>query len=97
MAGPVALGTTATTVYTCGAPTNAVIREVHVCNTTGAQLTFRMSIGADAAGTRLYSDFPVVANGTFDASRFTVLNPTETVQAYASGAGLTLEISGVEF
>lgn len=97
MVGPVPLTTTAVTYYTCGAATNGIIREVHVCNTTAAQLTFNLSIGVDATGTRLYSGIPVPANGTFDASRWTVMAPNEVIQASTSAAGLTLEVSGIEY
>lgn len=96
LAGPAAVGTVAATVYTTPAATTTVLRNIHVANTTTGALTFNLSVGADAAGTRLYSGFSVPANGSLDWSGFIPLAATEVLQALASAAGLTLTVSGVE-
>lgn len=96
LAGPTAVGTAAATVYTVPAATTAILRNVHVANTTAGALTFNLSIGADAAATRFYSGFSVPANGSLDWSGFIPLAATEVLQALASAAGLTLTVSGVE-
>lgn len=97
MVGPTNLAVAAATVYTCGAPTAGIVRNIHVANTTAAAQTFNLSVGADATGTRLYSSVTVPANGTFDNACFIVVNPGEVLQAFASATGLTLTISGVEY
>jgi hypothetical protein len=96
LAGPSALGTSAATVYTVPGATTAILRCIHVANTTAGALGFTASIGADAAGTRMWSAQPVPANGSLDWSGFQVMAATEVLQAYGSGAGLTLTVSGVE-
>lgn len=98
LAGPVALTTTAaTTVYTVPASTTTILRSVHVNNESAATATFTMSIGADAAGKRLWSAVDVPTKTSFDWSGFIVMAAAEIIQSSASAAtALTLTISGVE-
>jgi hypothetical protein len=97
LAGPTSLTATAATVYTVPASTKAIVRNIHVANTSAAVATFTMSIGADAAGTRYYDDVEVPVGGALDWSGFLVLAAAETIQAYSGTASvLTLTISGVE-
>lgn len=96
LVGPAAFPTTATTFYTAPASTTATMRHIRVVNTTGASITFKLSIGADAAGTRLYSDFPVPANDVYIWSGFEVLAAAETLRGIAASAGLTITVSGIE-
>ena len=96
VAGPVALGAAAATIYTVPAATQAILRSIHVSNETAAVHTFRVSIGADGAGKRLFYDQPVQPGDSFDWSGFIVLAATEVLQAYAdTGAALTITVSGV--
>lgn len=55
------------TLFTVNAATGAIgyLKHLHIANTTAGALTFKMSIGADAAGTRLYSDTSIPGNGGF--------------------------------
>jgi hypothetical protein len=96
LAGPTALGTTATTVYTVPGSTVTILRGIHVANTTAGALGFTASIGSDAAGTRLWSAQSVPANGSLDWSGFQVMSTADVLQAYGSATGLTLTVSGVE-
>lgn len=96
LAGPVAMGTSATTFYTAPGSTTAIVRHLRVVNTTNGPITFKMSIGADAAGTRIYSDFSVPANDVYIWNGFEVLAAGETLRGVAAGAGLTLTVSGIE-
>lgn len=83
------------TLYTAPAA-GAVIRHLHVCNTTTTEQTFKMSIGADAAGTRLFSDTPVPGNGgILDLTGNIVLSNAETVR-WTAPTTLTVTASGVE-
>jgi hypothetical protein len=97
VAGPVALGATAATVYTVPASTTATLRCVHVANEAAADHTFTLSIGTDGAGKRLFRDYPVVAKGVVDWTGPMVLAAGEVLQASAdAGAVLTLTVSAVE-
>lgn len=64
--GPAVVATGPTTVYTVGPGLKALVRQVHVANTTAAAVTFTMSVGADAAGTRLFPAYSIAAGATLD-------------------------------
>lgn len=59
--GPIAVATGPATVYTVPALTKTIIRQIHVSNPSGSPVTLTLSIGADAAGTRLLSAFSIPA------------------------------------
>src|ERR1043166_2593607 len=97
MAGPTALGTTAATLYTVPASTTAVVRNIQVTNTNAnAAITFTLSIGTDATGTRIFSGVSVGAADVGSWSGSFVLAAGEIIQGFASVAGLNVTISGVE-
>lgn len=97
LAGPQQLTAAAATVYTVPAATQTIVRNVHVSNSTSAPVTFTMSIGTDAAGTRWWQPTTISANGNLVWTGFQVLNAAEVLQAYGSTASaLNLTISGVE-
>jgi hypothetical protein len=64
--GPAAVATGPTTVYTVGAGLRAVMRHIHVSNTSAGAVTFTMSIGADAAGTRIFDAYTIAAGAVLD-------------------------------
>jgi hypothetical protein len=95
LAGP-AVGTGAeATLYTVPGSTSAILRDISVTNTTATTQTFKMSIGADGAGTRLFSDEQVLAGATWQWNGFKVLNAAETLR-WNGPATLTCTVSGVE-
>ena len=96
LVGPSAMGTSTVTLYTVPSATTTILRHIRVANTTAGALTFKMSIGADAAGTRLYSDLSIPANDVFAWTGFEVMTATETLRGHASASGLTVTVSGVE-
>ena len=55
-----------------------------------------MSIGTDAAGTRIYDALAIPAKSALAWDGLMVLNATNVIQAYGSAAGLTMTLSGVE-
>jgi len=58
---------------------------------------FTLSIGADAAGTRLFSSVSVARDSVLDWQGEVVLNAGETIRAFASAAGdLTITTNGSE-
>lgn len=95
--GPAQLTAAAATVYTVPAGRMAVIRNIHVVNPTAGDLTFTASIGADAAGTRIFSAQMILAEDSYDSFSPFVLSAGEILQAYASAAAsLVLTIDGEE-
>lgn len=98
IAGPELVQDAATTVYTCPADTIAVVRHIHISNPTGSPVTFTLSIGASAAGTRLFDGYSIPANSVFPHHCYHVLNETEVIQASAGAdEDLVLTIGGDEY
>lgn len=97
LVGPTLLTDAAATVYAAvPADTKVVIRDIQICNETGSDATFTMSVGADAAGKRLYKAYSIPANGFHSSQRQIVLAEGDLLQAYSGTASaLTLTISGV--
>lgn len=95
--GPSQVATGPATKYTVPAVTKTVVRHIHVQNPSGAAVTFTLSIGADAAGTRLFDAYSIAANSVFDHFPYYVLAAAEIIQG---GAGtnniLVLTIDGDE-
>ena len=95
--GPGLLGNAASTLYTCPASTQAVIRLIHVSNPSGAPVNFTLSIGASSAGTRLYDAEPIDAGDVFEHRIEHNLAAGEIIQSFASAAGtLNLTVDGYE-
>lgn len=95
--GPALLTNAAATKYTVPAATTAIIRNIHIANTTGTAATFTMSIGADAAGTELFTAVSIAANTTVILPVFLVMAAAEILQAYSgTTSALNLTLSGVE-
>lgn len=93
--GPTAIGATETTLVTVAASTTLHLLHFRIVNTTAGALTVKMSVGADAAGTRLLDDPSIPADGFLDWTGFLVLATGETLRATGSGTGLTFHGSGV--
>lgn len=103
LAGPALVTNAAATKYTVPALTKTIIRQIHVQNPSGSVVTFTLSIGADAAGTRLFDAFaiPAAASGVtasvFDHYCYMVVDAAEIVQAFAGTNNiLTLTLYGDE-
>jgi hypothetical protein len=71
LVGPALIATGPTTVYTVPALTKTIIRQIHISNPSGSPVTFTLSVGADAAATRLWSTYsiPAAAAGVTDSVR----------------------------
>lgn len=69
--GPALVATGPATVYTVPAVTKTIIRHIHVSNPSASPVTLTISIGADAAGTRLLGAYsiPAAAAGVNDSVR----------------------------
>lgn len=81
------------------ATAGAIVRALHVANTTGAAAT--ITLGLNAAGTlaaanHFLSAVSIPANSTYDWSGFQVLDTTGTIRALqGTTSALTVTISGV--
>jgi hypothetical protein len=97
LVGPSLLTASEQTLYTVPAATTAILRGLRVANNSTSTVTLTVSIGADAAGTRLYSSFDLLAKSVHDWSGFLVLAAGETLRGYAGTANqLVISVSGVE-
>lgn len=95
--GPAQLTNATATKYTVPSATKTIVRHIHVSNPTGGAVTFTLSVGADAAGTRLWDAYSIAAGAVLDAFVYVVLETTEIIAAFASAAtSLVITIDGDE-
>jgi len=103
LVGPALIATGPTTVYTVAALTKTIIRHIHISNPSGSPVTFTLSIGADAAATRLWETYsiPAAAAGVVDSVReiymYLIMDAAEilTISAGTNNI-LNITISGDE-
>lgn len=87
--GPALIATGPTTVYTVPALTKTIIRQLHISNPSASPVNFSLSIGADAAGTRLFSSFSIpaaaagVPNSVQDFFWYMIMDAGEILQIAA--------------
>jgi hypothetical protein len=97
LAGPAQVSNVAATKYTVPAVTKTIVRHIHVQNPSVSAVTFTMSIGADAAATRIFDGFSIAAGAVLDHFCYYVLEAAEIIQALAGTNNiLTLTIDGDE-
>lgn len=103
LAGPALVTNSVVTKYTVPALTKTIIRQIHVQNPSASPVTLTISIGADAAGTRLYDAYSIPAAGAgvtgsvVDIFGYWVVDAAEIVQAVAGTTNiLTMTIFGDE-
>jgi hypothetical protein len=92
LAGPGLITNAAVTKYTVPASTVAVITQIHVNNTSGSAATFTASIGADAAGTEIFTSYNIPANSSVDFFGQYIMAAAEIFQAL-SGTTTVLNLS----
>ena len=103
--GQKALTTSIQTVYTCGSISTVgklgLIKTIDVTNTTAGALTVSIFLvpvgGSNTASNALYYATPVAANSVLSWRGTHVLSAGGTIQALASGAGLTINAAGGEY
>ena len=92
-------GTTDSLLYTAVAA-GAIVRSIHIANTTGAAATITLGLNAAAAlavANHFLSALSIPANSTYDWSGFQVLDGSGTIRALqGTSAALTCTIAGVE-
>ncbi|MDR7492237.1 MAG: hypothetical protein QN122_12410 [Armatimonadota bacterium] len=95
--GPAQLSAVAETKYTVPANTKTLLRQVGVSNPSASPVDFTLSIGADAAGTRLFDGLPIPADSKQTFHITETLEEGEIVQAFAGTANvLVLTLNGDE-
>lgn len=95
--GPTQLGNVAATLYTTPASTKTVVRRIHLSNPSGGAVSFTLSIGADAAGTRLYGSYSLPAASVYDIYGPFTLEAAEIIQGFASvAATVVITVDGEE-
>lgn len=93
--GPAPVSNAAANKYTAITGVRAVVRHIHVSNTGAGPVNFTLSIGADAAGTRIFDAYPIAAGSVLDHYCIYALEPAEVIEAFASvNAQLVLTIDG---
>jgi hypothetical protein len=101
--GPAALTNAAATKYTVPANTKTIIRQIHLQNPSGAAVPVTVSIGADAAATRILDAYSLAAaavgepDSVYDPPCYYVLEAGEVIQAFAgTTAVIVMTINGDE-
>lgn len=75
-----------------------VIRHIHINNTSGSAATFILSVGADAAGTELFTSKSVAANDVYDWFGLLIVNATESFRGHAGTTNvLNITINGDDY
>lgn len=96
LAGPALVDATSEVIYTCPANRRAIVRHVWIMN-PGAAATFRMSIGADAAATRIYDGVSIAEDVPRNDHVYFVLEAGDTLEASSSADDqMVVVISGIE-
>ena len=93
LVGPLALTTSATTLYTVPSGARAHTRRFWVNNPTAGSVTATFSIGSDAAGTRVV-EVPIPAGEEYDFRQKFDLEVGEVIQGKATATGLVAIIDG---
>lgn len=95
--GPAHLTSSTATKYTVPASTKTKIRHIAFTNPTGSPVTVTASIGADAAGVRLFDGYSIPAGGRYDWYPYAIMDAAEILAAHAStGAAIVMTIFGDE-
>lgn len=95
--GPTLLTAAAATMYTTPGATQFVWKFLRIANTSGTAATVTVSIGADAAATRIFGGETVPANGSITFDLWLPLAATTIIQAYSGTNGVcTFTAGGVE-
>lgn len=95
--GPAALTNATATKYTVGAGLSAIVRHIHLSNPSVAAIPVTISVGADAAGTRIFDAFSLAAGATYDYFCYLPLAAAEIIAAFAgTTAVVVMTIAGEE-
>lgn len=89
---------TETELYQVPSGAKAQLSEIVVCNRSGSQASFRISISqlgaATAAYDYIYYDTPLAGNDTLAAELDLSLDSRDTIRVYASSSDLSFSLFG---
>ena len=92
--------TTATTLYTCPASTQAIISTIVVANRANTAASFRLSVRPDGAAQEnkhyLAHDVPIAANDSTTLTLGITLDADDVITVYGSTANLSWNAFGTE-
>ena len=88
--GPAQLTGTTATKYTVPASTKTIVRHVRFTNPSGTTVNVTVSIGADAAGVRLFDSFAIGAAAEKDWYPYMIMDAAEILAAHASTASVVV-------
>lgn len=95
--GPVAIANGASTLFTGTNLHTYTIKNIRVVNTDPVNArTLILGIGGVAAANQILPQITIDAGGAAEFDGLLVLANVETLQAQASGTGLTITISGLD-
>lgn len=93
-AGPALLTNAAATKFTVATGEKYIITHIRVANGSGVTVNFTASIGADAAGTRIFDAVPIPPGGMDFPGPYT-MESAEILQAFAATTNvMTLTVDG---
>lgn len=96
--GQLAVSPSLTTVYTTPALRRTIIKTIDMCNTTTGAINVTVYLvesgGTAGAANTLVYNIPIPVNGYYQWTGAQVLHAGDTIQASASAAGITINISG---
>lgn len=103
LVGPAQVATGPATVYTVPANTKTIIRHVHISNPSASPVTLTVSVGSDAASTRIVGAYSIpgagagIVNSQQDWYWYLVMEETEILQLSAGTNNvLVIVINGDE-
>lgn len=92
--------TTATTLYTCGSASGAVVSTISICNQAASAGTYRVAVrpaGATLAAVHYIAyDIAIAANDTTALTLGVTLANTDVITVYASAATMSFSAFGTE-
>jgi hypothetical protein len=87
----------AATLYTVAANRRGIIRHIHFFNADVVARKVTVSLGVDAAATRIFDGFSIGPASGFDYYCFHVLNAADVIQGFADiAAKVTITAGGEE-
>lgn len=95
--GPAQIATGPATVYTVPALTKTILRHIHISNPSTAPVKLTLSIGADAAATRLYETFSIAAKTVIPLFWYVIMDAAQILTLSAdTDSILVIVINGDE-
>jgi hypothetical protein len=93
-------GTTLTDIYGCPGGKQAVLSSIVLCNQSGLDRTFRISVAVagatDTPKQYLVYDAPIEAGATITLQLGVTLGPSDVLRAYVSGTTISINVFGSE-